>query len=90
MLPQAATLEVGLLCASGCMTAITQPCAILRLAEATVVRRAILTETEKTSDLMPKMVKGDGTLVVGPGPSLQELDARIKKLEDAVSKLQGK
>jgi hypothetical protein len=56
----------------------------------TLVRRAILTETDDTADLMPRMIKGEGTLVVGPGPSLQELEARIKKLEADVAKLQGK
>jgi hypothetical protein len=56
----------------------------------TLVKRAILTEKDKTADLMPKMVKGDGTLVVGPGSSMQELEDRIKKLEAAVAKLQGK
>jgi hypothetical protein len=56
----------------------------------TLIRRAMLTEKEKTAELMPKMVKGDGTLVVGPAPSLQELEARIKSLETAVAKLQGK
>ncbi len=56
----------------------------------TLVKRVILSETDKTAELMPKMVKGDGTLVVGPGPSLQELVDRIKKLEAAIAKLQGK
>lgn len=56
----------------------------------TIVRRAILSDTDKTAVLTPKMVKGDGTLVLGPGPSLQELEARIKSLEAAVVKLQGK
>ena len=50
----------------------------------TLVRRAILTEMDKTAELMPKMTKGGGTLVVGPGPSLQELEARIQKLESSV------
>jgi hypothetical protein len=56
----------------------------------TLVRRAILAETDKTAELVPKMVKGDGTLVVGAGPSMQELVARMDKLEAAVAKLQGK
>jgi hypothetical protein len=56
----------------------------------TLVRQALVTETDKTAELTPKMVKGEGTLMIGTGPSLQELDDRIKKLEAAVAKLQGK
>jgi hypothetical protein len=56
----------------------------------TVVRRVILSETDKTQALLPKMTKGDGTVVFGSGPSLQELEDRIKTLEAAVAKPQGK
>jgi hypothetical protein len=39
---------------------------------------------------MPKMAKGDGTRIGGPGPSLQELEARLQRLEAAVARIQGK
>jgi hypothetical protein len=56
----------------------------------TVVRRVILSEMDKAQALLPKMTKGDGTVVLGSGPSLQELEDRIKKLEAALTKPQGK
>ena len=56
----------------------------------TVVRRVILSETDKTQALLPRMNKGDGTVVLGSGPSLQELVDRIQKLKAALAKPQGK
>jgi hypothetical protein len=56
----------------------------------TVVKRAILTDTDRSADLMVKMLPGNGTLAYGVGESLHELEARIQKLEAAVAKLQGK
>ena len=46
----------------------------------TVVRRVILSDTDKAQALQLRMTKGDGTVVLGSGPSLQELEDRIKSL----------
>ena len=53
----------------------------------TTLIRKIFLEHEKRASLNPTMVKGTGTIVLGSGPSLQELEARIRQLEDVVAKL---
>jgi hypothetical protein len=60
------------------------------LGHKTVVKRVVLRATDKSLPLWASLPKGKGTVVLGAGPSIQELAARIKKLEDDVAKLQKK
>ena len=55
----------------------------------TVVKRALLTVVEPSAEVIVEMVEGEGTTVIGAGPSLQELDARLRKLEADMAKLRG-
>jgi hypothetical protein len=57
---------------------------------ATVVKRVLLREGDRSQVLMTRLPKGKGSVALGAGPSLQDLEARIKKLEEAVAKLQKK
>lgn len=60
------------------------------LEHTTVVKRVLLREAAKSQDLRTNLPKGKGSVVLGAGLSIQELEARIKKLEDEVAKLQKK
>jgi hypothetical protein len=54
----------------------------------TVIKKVALEDFD--SELKTIMAKGQGTVVFGGGPSLRELEARIKKLEEALAKPQSK
>lgn len=56
----------------------------------TVIKRALLTPDDREPEVIVEMKKGEGAQSVGFGPSVHELEARIRKLEAAVAKLQGK
>jgi hypothetical protein len=50
----------------------------------TVVKKVVLEDFD--SELTTPLAKGQGTIVLGAGPSLRELEARIKKLEEKTGK----
>jgi hypothetical protein len=60
------------------------------LGHTTIAKRVLLREGDRSHVVRAKLPKGTGSVVLGAGPSLQELEARIKKLEAAVAKLQKK
>ncbi len=56
----------------------------------TVVKKVVLRKEDKTQELTVTLEKGKGSVVFGGGPSLEELEERIKKLEAEVAKLRHK
>jgi hypothetical protein len=56
----------------------------------TVVKRVVLRQGDNDQKLTTKLTKGKGSLVLGGGASIEELEERIKKLEAEVAKLQNK
>ena len=56
----------------------------------TVVKRVILREADKLQELKIYLTKGEGSTLLGPGPSIQKLETRIRNLEEAVGKIQSK
>lgn len=52
----------------------------------TLIRKVVL-DHEKYAYLKPTMSKGSGTIVLGSGPSLHELESRIRQLEETLAKL---
>ena len=52
----------------------------------TLIRKVVLGQ-ERRASLSPTMVKGTGSMVLGGGPSLHDLEVRIRQLEEAVAKL---
>jgi hypothetical protein len=56
----------------------------------TVIKKVILKINEQNQSLTTKLMKGKGSEVIGGGASIEELETRIKKLEEAVAALQKK
>lgn len=49
----------------------------------TINRQTIIRDGNVDARVLVVLEKGQGAVTFGPGPSIQELDARLKKIEDA-------
>jgi hypothetical protein len=56
----------------------------------TVVKRVVLRQGDSYQKLTTRLTKGKGSLVLGGGASIEELEERIKKLEAEVARLRNK